>query len=246
MIEEIFKHPMIFKEPLKVDGNNTWVQHIPFAFFLISFLKPQKIVELGVHTGESFFAFCQAIKMLGLNSICYGIDSWEGDPHTGFNNDSIYKAVLSYQVENYNHVSSIHKMRFDSALDIFEEKSIHLLHIDGYHTYEAVKNDFEKWLPKVSENGVILFHDIDVRERDFGVWKLWEEIKNVFPSIEFNFGFGLGCIVNDRKAVSYTSMIFEKIQNDSDTKLLFEKLGSKNLLIGEILRLKYQLQLLKQ
>ena len=101
MINEIFEHPIIFEEPLKLDGNNTWVQHIPFAFFLVSLLKPKRIVELGVHTGESFFAFCQAVKLLGLNSKCYGIDSWEGDPHTGTGGDSIYKSLLLYETENY-------------------------------------------------------------------------------------------------------------------------------------------------
>ena len=60
------------------------------------------------------------------------------------------------------------------------------------------------------------------------------------------FGFGLGCIVNNINADSDVTMSIEKIQNDPITKLLFEKLGSKNLLIGEILRLRYQLQLMKQ
>lgn len=243
MIEEIFNHPLIFEEPIKVDGNNTWIQHIPFAFFLISFLKPQRIVELGVHTGESYFAFCQAVKHLNLNSKCYGIDSWAGDPHTGICDDSVYQKLLSYQSENYKEISSLLKKTFDQAVENFEDKSIDILHIDGYHTYEAVKHDFEKWLPKVSKNGVVLFHDIAVRERDFGVWKLWEEVRKVFPSTEFEFGFGLGCMVNGKYYGSKISTLMKKIDNDSDTKLLLEKLGSKNLLLGEILRLKYRLQL---
>lgn len=39
------------------------------------------------------------------------------------------------------------------------EKTIDLLFIDGDHTYEAVKKDFEDWYPHVSKNGVILLHD---------------------------------------------------------------------------------------
>ena len=38
---------------------------------------------------------------------------------------------------------------------------IHLLFIDGDHSYEAVKADIEKWTPFVPFGGVVLFHDYD-------------------------------------------------------------------------------------
>lgn len=241
MLSEIFEHPIIFEEPLKLDGNNTWVQHIPFAFFLVSFVKPKIIVELGVHTGESYFAFCQAVKYLGLSTKCYGIDSWEGDQHTGFYGDTIYKSLLSYEAENYKGISNLIKMLFDSAKEKFGDDSIDLLHIDGYHTYETVKHDFENWLPKMKQNGIVLFHDTMVKEREFGVWKLWGELSQIYTSLEFKFGFGLGCLVLEKELGSKVAETIEKIRNDSDTQILFDKLGSKNLLIGEILRLRYQM-----
>ena len=42
--------------------------------------------------------------------------------------------------------------------------------------------------------GVILFHDIKARMKDFGVWRFWDEIAPQYPTFTFNHGFGLGVL----------------------------------------------------
>src|ERR1051326_7052693 len=56
-----------------------WLEHAPFAFWLLGALRPNTIVELGTYSGFSHFAFCQAVKALGLKTQCFAVDTWKGD-----------------------------------------------------------------------------------------------------------------------------------------------------------------------
>ncbi len=173
---------------------SAWIEHIPFAFWLVETFKPKMIVELGVHNGVSYFSFCQAIKTMNLNTTCYGIDTWQGDEHAGFYDSRIYDNVVSYNSSKYSGFSTLIKSTFDDAKNYFIDGSVELLHIDGLHTYEAVKHDFYNWLPKLSSNALVILHDINVRERDFGVFQLWNELKEKYAHFQFDFGHGLGVV----------------------------------------------------
>ncbi len=173
---------------------SAWMEHIPFAFWIVEVWKPKMIVELGVHNAVSYFSFCQAVKRLNLDSTCWGIDIWTGDEHAGFYQEEVFDKVKDYNQKEYSRFSTLIRSTFDEAHDYFIDGSIDCLHIDGLHTYEAVKHDFATWLPKLAKNAIVIFHDINVRERNFGVFKLWEELKQQYNHFQFEFGHGLGII----------------------------------------------------
>lgn len=188
-------HPIIFSEPLRLLSSD-WAAHIPFAMFLVSALRPHMLVELGTFNGVSYCAFCQAVKELNLDTICRAADNWQGNGQKVFyDGDEILKDLKAHHDPLYGDFSSLLQSTFDEAADTIEDGTIDLLHINGSTTYEAVKHDFETWLLKMSERGVMLFHNISEHERDFGIWRLWEELRQRYPHFEFTHEQGLGLLV---------------------------------------------------
>ena len=168
--------------------------HLPFARWLIKAHRPSSLVELGVFSGASFLTFCHTADELGIGTKCIGVDTWKGDDHAGFYDEEVYKRLSKYVDRHYPRNAKLLRITFDEATDRVANGSVDLLHIDGLHTYEAVRHDFETWRPKMSKQGLVLFHDISVRERGFGVYRLWEELSRSFPSFAFEHAYGLGII----------------------------------------------------
>ncbi|MEP7071571.1 MAG: glycosyltransferase [Verrucomicrobiota bacterium] len=200
--------------PIRRYLGGAWRMHLPFAWDLMHELNPAIFVELGVYRGESYFAFCQSAAQHGLQSRCYGIDTWRGDIHMGNYSSSVEEEVRLYN-RRYSSFSNLLRMTFNEALAEFTDGSIDLLHIDGSHRYEDVRQDFENWLPKVSPQGIVLFHDVFERAADFGVWQLWEEIARQGSSFVFAFGHGLGVWRRERPAAKDPSFIQGVLLADS-------------------------------
>lgn len=184
-----------FMKELPVNSS-AWSGHYFFAYDLISNIKPKTVVELGTHKGNSLFSFAQAIKDNKLDTKLHGIDKWERDEHAGHYEEDFYKSFLNISKRHYKDIKIIpHKMYFDDASEKFKDNSIDILHIDGLHTYDAVKHDFETWLPKVNKkNGIILFHDVCEKTNGFGVYRLWEELKEKYHTLTFEQYHGLGVL----------------------------------------------------
>ncbi|WP_309797446.1 class I SAM-dependent methyltransferase [Inquilinus ginsengisoli] len=195
---------------------SAWLEHAPFAFWLIEAIRPRVVVELGTHTGFSYLCFCQAVQQFGIPARCYAVDTWVGDDHAGFYGEGVFGALSAINSETYTGFSNLLRMRFDEALPYFSDGEVDLLHIDGRHGYEDVRRDFETWLPKLSDRAVVLFHDTNVREREFGVWRLWQEISGSHPSFEFVHGHGLGVLAVGRDMPDGIRPLFDS--NDAETR----------------------------
>lgn len=232
-IETKLNSEILFSFPKRL-APSSWIEHTPFAMFVSEQMKPSLVVELGVHNGVSLCAFAQGAE-LTLNVACkhVGIDSFEGDIHVGMHGSYVYDDLLKYiEVNNFKNIEII-KSYFSDALYRFENHSIDVLHIDGRHDYDSVKNDYLTWLPKVKPGGLILFHDTCVRKEDFGVWQFFEELNYGSSSFNFEHGFGLGVVaIGEGKGQD----LVNKLNKDKEqTKRIFSSVGSnaKSLLDEE-------------
>lgn len=177
-----------------------WIGHLPFAYWLVSEQRPQTIVELGTHYGNSYFTMCQAVADNGYSTECFAVDCWEGDTQAGTYEGTVYQAVEETNRNKYKSFSSLLRMTFEDALPLFRDGSVDLLHVDGLHTYEAVKCDFESWRPKLSDRAIVLFHDTAVKKADFGVRRFWRELSMEHEChVEFSHNFGLGVLWAQKK-----------------------------------------------
>lgn len=189
LLETLSWEPEWLQEPY------AWVGHLPFARWLVGELKPKLFVELGTHTGNSYFSICQGVAEESLKTRCFAVDTWKGDEQAGFYGDESFQMVQTHNQAKFRDFSTLLRMTFDEALGRFENSSIDLLHIDGLHTNEAVRHDFESWLPKLAPGALVLFHDIKVGHGEFGVWKFWAELKERYPDhLEFRHSHGLGIL----------------------------------------------------
>jgi Methyltransferase domain len=189
---KVFPNGGIQPRRYRPGGVGNWSGHLPFAYDLVATAKPSLLVELGTHYGESYFGFCQAVAEKLVPCSCYAVDTWAGEPHSGFYDESVYDDVSAHNSTYYSSFSYLLRSTFDSALLNFADESIDILHIDGLHTYEAVSHDLRSWMPKVKPGGIVLLHDIMARHADFGVWNVWQELTAAGEHFAFSHSWGLG------------------------------------------------------
>ena len=228
------EYPILFAAPRRLTRYSTWPGHIPFAMLLVELLKPNVFVELGTFQGDSYCAVCQAVEQLHLPTVCYAVDTWRGDPQTGFYGPEVLEDLRAHHDALYGNFSQLIQSSFDDAQAQFAIGAIDLLHIDGCHTYETVKHDFECWQPKLSQRAVVLFHDISFRGKEFGARIFWDEIKDRYPSFEFFHSSGLGVLAVGRER---PELLLELMAARSEDRVklhnLFFRLGYACLLAGK-------------
>ncbi len=210
---------------------SAWTDLVPLGMLLVDFVRPRVLVELGVKNGISYCAFCQVVQELGLGTECIAVDTWEGDPTTTINDgDRALAHLRDHHDALYGSFSTLLRMTFDNALEHVRDGSVDLLHIDGWHAYEAVRHDFESWLPKLSERGVVLLHDVMVEQEGFGVHRFWAELEERYLTFRIEHGAGLGIVAVGPDAPPLLPMLTASETDVETFRALMADLGAARTL----------------
>ncbi len=173
---------------------------------------------------------------------CFAVDTWLGDQHAGHYPEQVYEALAAFNEQRYRRFSVLLRKTFSAAVAEFADASIDLLHIDGLHTYEAVAEDFSTWQRKLSPRAVVLFHDTNERHGDFGVWRLWAELRQSYPGFEFLHSHGLGVLHYGADAPASVAALchLEAPQAIEKTRRRFQFLGEQVVLRSRLLGMRAQ------
>lgn len=163
-------------------------------------IEPKVVVEIGTAKGGTLFLFH---RIASEDATIISIDLPHGMFGGGYPvwKNPLYKAFkLPGQKLHLIRADSHRQETLNKIKNILNGENVDFLFIDGDHTYEGVKKDFEMYSPLVKD-GVIVLHDIVVHPPEIGckVNKFWNEIKNKYENMEivndWNQGFwGIGMI----------------------------------------------------
>jgi predicted O-methyltransferase YrrM len=126
----------------------------------IQSINPEIIVEIGTNKGGTLALYANIAPS---TAEITSIDLHQGEFGGGYPAWKIpfYQAFKrGNQKINLIRADSHKKETLDQLKTILAGKSIDYLFIDGDHTYEGVKMDFEMYSPLVRKGGLIAFHDV--------------------------------------------------------------------------------------
>jgi cephalosporin hydroxylase len=163
---------------------------------VIKAASPSNVLEIGTANGGTLFLLT---RVAAPDATIVSLDLPGGDWGGGYSEKRIplYEAFALPGQTLHLFREDSHKLQaLERVKQAFAGRTIDFLFIDGDHSYEGVRSDFEMYGPMVTRGGYIGFHDIAYTD---GVTRLWNEVKPSFAEArEFTaksepvFGIGLG------------------------------------------------------
>ncbi|KUK16874.1 class I SAM-dependent methyltransferase [Thermococcus sibiricus] len=168
---------------------------------ILSKRKPKVVLEIGTANGGTLFLFT---RVASKDATLISVDLPGGRFGGGYPDWKVplYKAfALPTQEFHLIRADSHNPETLEAIKEILNGMKVDFLFIDGDHTYEGVKADFEMYSPLVRKGGIIAFHDIvpGPEENVGGVPRFWEEIRKKYKYREIvkswnQGGYGIGIL----------------------------------------------------
>lgn len=130
------------------------------------------VVEIGSYLGRSAVFQARVLEELGVRGNVTAIDPHTGDrqhlERLGLDELPTWD-LFQYFVKSLDTGGRVDTVRATSMEAVENwEGGIDLLYVDGWHSYDAVKEDGERWLPFLKPDGVVVFDDYEKYTDDVG------------------------------------------------------------------------------
>jgi cephalosporin hydroxylase len=152
---------------------------------LVQERRPKALIEIGTRNGGTFFVLC---RLAHPHAKVISLDLPGGKFGGGY---TIFQApVINHMKQSGQQLQllrrdSHHPSTRTRVVRALDHTPLDLLFIDGDHTYDGVKRDFEMYSPLMAPGGLIAFHDIvDTLDENCHVNRFWREVKTRYPHRE--------------------------------------------------------------
>lgn len=200
-----------------------WLEHLPFLFWLVEALRPQQAVGLGVES-VAHFAVCQAASRLRLGTRCFMVGVHEEDAAS--KQDA--EAIRAYAADHFSTISQWLEATPIRAIDQFDEGSIDLLLLHVEADDNSVDYLLDRWLSKLSTQGVVVVPGVARREPGCLVFRAFETLKARYPHFVFHHAGGLGIIAVGNNLPPLLKNLLGALESAASTQVVqdvFARLG---------------------
>lgn len=199
-----------------------WLEHLPFLFWLVEALRPQQAVGLGVDS-VAHFAVCQAASRLRLGTRCFmvgGHEAAEGKPDA--------EAIRAYAADHFATISQWLEATPSRAIDQFDDGSVDLLLLHVEADDNNVDYLLDRWLSKLSSQGVVVVPGVSRREPGCLVFRAFDTLKERYPHFVFHHAGGLGIIAVGNELPALLKNLLGALESSASTQVVqdvFARLG---------------------
>lgn len=151
---------------------------------IIQETNPKTIVEIGSASGGTLFLFAHVACPKRIISVDLPSGTFGGG--YPFWKIPLFKSLAKKNVIELVRADSHREETLSKIRILLKDKEVDFLFIDGDHTYQGVKQDFQMYSPLVRKSGIVAFHDIVKHDptSPCEVDKFWSEIKPKFKHLE--------------------------------------------------------------
>jgi chromosome segregation ATPase len=213
--------PAAFWRPAYLESSQR-LEHVPFAFWLVDALRPRVVVQIGTADATAYFAICQAVERLGLETDCFAVEGF-----TPRAQDEVKRAesARDYHDAHYRTFSRWIPRSLERNSDQFSSGTVDLLVLSDSLSYDELARVVEEWRPRMSDQAVLLIDGTRSMSPQAAPPRIYRELRTEFAGFELPFGEGLGLVAMGSRPHDRMDRFLRTCETEPDRRTLVEAFG---------------------